>query len=89
MDAIVSQTFHFQGSDLPLSFCGTYSGSMNNVHIALQELQVVALILHKLAYHLSSKFDALHFNKSTTKDYLCNAASIVCFFSVQIDLPLF
>ena len=31
-------TFNFQGSGLPISFSGTWSGSMHEDHIALQEL---------------------------------------------------
>ena len=43
-------TFYIQGSVLPLSFCGTWSGSMCNVHITLQEPQVVVLMLCIMAF---------------------------------------
>ena len=37
--------FYFQGSDLPLSISGSWSGSMCRAHIALQELLAVAMML--------------------------------------------
>ena len=44
--------FYFQGSGLPLSFSGAWSGSFSRAHIALQELQAVAIMLHRMAFHL-------------------------------------
>ena len=37
------------------------------VHIALQELQAVELMLHKMAFLLSSKGVALHLDNTTAK----------------------
>ena len=45
---------------------------MHNVHITLQELQGVALMLHRMVFHLSAKVVALPLNISTTNAYLCN-----------------
>ena len=56
---------YFQSSVLPLSFYGTGSGFVHNVHIALQELQAVALILHRMPFHLFGKLVALHQVNST------------------------
>ena len=47
--------FYFQGSGLPLSISGTWSGSLSRAHIALQELQVVAIMLYRMAFCLSDK----------------------------------
>ena len=63
--------FYFQGSGLPLSFSGTWSSSLSRAHIALQELQAVAVMLRRMAFHLSGKVDALHLDNSTAKAYLC------------------
>ena len=38
--------FHFQGSGLPKSFSGVWSDDIHKAHIALQELQVFALMMH-------------------------------------------
>ena len=64
--------FYFQGSGLPLSVSGAWSGSLSRVHIALQELQAVAIMLCRMAFHLSGKVVALHLDNSTAKAYLCN-----------------
>ena len=64
--------FYFQSSGFPFSCSGTWSGSMCKVHNALQELQVVGLILHKIAFWLSGKVVALYLENNTTKTYLCN-----------------
>ena len=45
--------FYFQGSGLPLSVSGAWSGSLCRAHIALQELQ--AVMLHRMAFCLSGK----------------------------------
>ena len=64
--------FYFQGSELPLSVSGPWSGSICRAHIALQELQSIAIMLHRMAFHLSGKVVALHLDNSTAKAYLCN-----------------
>ena len=38
---------------------------MHNGHIALQELQLVALILHRMAFNLTGKVIALPLDNST------------------------
>ena len=40
--------------------------------IALQDLQAVAVMLHRMAFCLSGKVVALHLDNSTAKAYLCN-----------------
>ena len=69
--------FYFQGSGLPLSISGPCSGSMCRAHIALWELQGIAMMLHRMAFHLPGKLVALHFNNSTVKAYLCNQGGTV------------
>ena len=64
--------FYFQGSGLPLSVSGAWSGSLSRAHIALQELQAVAIMLCRMVFHLSGKVVALHLDNSTAKAYLCN-----------------
>ena len=64
--------FYFQGSGLALSFSGAWSGSLSRAHIALQELQAVAIMFHRMAFHLSGKVVALHLDNSTAKAYVCN-----------------
>ena len=64
--------FYFQGSGLPLLVSGSWSGSLCRAHIALQELQAVAIMLCRMAFHLSGKVVALHLDNSTAKAYLCN-----------------
>ena len=64
--------FYFQGSGLPLSVSGAWSGFLSRAHIALQELQAVAILLGRMAICLSSKVVALHLDNSTAKAYLCN-----------------
>ena len=53
--------FYFQGSGLPLSVSGAWSGSLSRSHIALQELQGVAIMFCRMAFCLSGKVVALHF----------------------------
>ena len=78
MDAMPSYcTFFFQGSALHL-FCGTWSGSMHNVYIALKELQTVALMPHNLAFVCLVKL--LLYIYSTDKAYLYSQGSIVSLF---------
>ena len=69
--------FCFQGSGLPLLVSGAWSGSLCRAHIALQELQAVAIMLHRMAFCLSSKVVALHLDNSTAKAYLCNQGGTV------------
>ena len=69
--------FYFQGSGLPLSVSGAWSGSLSRAHIALQELQAVAVKLHRMAFHLSGKVVALHLDNSSAKAYLCNQGGTV------------
>ena len=69
--------FYFQGSGLPLPVSGAWSGSLSRTHIALQELQAVAVMLHRMAFHLSGKVVALHLDNSTAKAYLCNQGGTV------------
>ena len=69
--------FYFQGSGLSLSVSGPWSGSMCMAHIALQELQAFAMILHSMAFCLSGKVLALHLDNSTAKAYLCNQVGTV------------
>ena len=59
--------FYFQGSGLPLSVSGAWSCSLCRAHIALQELQAVAIMLHRMAFCLSGKVVALHLDNSTAK----------------------
>ena len=59
--------FYFQGSGLPLSVNIPWSGSMCRAHNALQELQAIAMMLCRMAFHLSGKVVALHLNNSTAK----------------------
>ena len=45
---------------------------MQKVHKALQNLQAVVLMLHRIAFHLSGKMVAKHLYNSTAKAYICN-----------------
>ena len=78
--------FYFQGSGLPLSVSGACSDSLSRAHIALHELQAVAIMLHRMAFHFSSKVVALHLDNSTAKAYLCNQGGTVSPFSFQTGL---
>ena len=69
--------FYFQGSGLPLSVSGAWSDSLSRAHIALQELQAVAIMLHRMAFCLSGKVVALHLDNSTAKAYLWNQGGTV------------
>ena len=69
--------FYFQGSGLPLSVSGAWSGSLSRAHIALQELYAVAVMLYRMAFCLSGKVVALHLDNSTAKAYLCNQGGTV------------
>ena len=50
---------------------------MCRAHIALQEFQAIAMILHRMAFHLSGKVVALHLDNSTAKAYLCSHGGTV------------
>ena len=69
--------FYFQGSGLPLSVSGAWSSSLSRAHIALQELQAVAVMLCRMAFCLFGKVVALHLDNSTAKAYLCNQGGTV------------
>ena len=69
--------FYFQGSGLPLSVSDAWSGSLCRAHIALQELQAVAIMLHRMAFCLSGKVVALYLDNSIAKAYLCNQGGTV------------
>ena len=69
--------FYFQGSGLPLSVSGAWSGSLSRAHIALWELQAVAIMLCRMAFCLSGKVVALHLDNCTAKAYLCNQGGTV------------
>ena len=65
--------FYFQGSGLPLSISGSWSGPMCMAYIALQELQVITMMLHRMAFCLSGKVVALYLDNSTANT--CGTAS--------------
>ena len=44
-------------------------------NIALQELLVVALMLHRMTFHLSAIVVSLHQDNRTAKAYICNQGS--------------
>ena len=69
--------FYFERSGLPLLVSGSWSGSLCRAHIALQELQAIAVMLHWMAFHLSGKVVALHLDNSIAKAYLCNQGGTV------------
>ena len=50
---------------------------MCRAHIALQELQTIAMMLCRVTFHLSGKVVALHLDNSITKAYLCNQSGTV------------
>ena len=57
---------------------------MHRAHIALQELQAIAMMLHRMAFHLTGKVVALYLDNSTAKVYLCNqGGTMSCFLSRQ------
>ena len=69
--------FYFQGSGLPLSVSGALSGSLYRAHIALQELQAVAVMLCRMAFCLSGKVVALHLDNNIAMAYSCNQGGTV------------
>ena len=50
---------------------------MCRAHIALQELQAISMMLHKMAIYLSGKVVDLHLDNSTAKAYMCNQGGTV------------
>ena len=68
---------YFQGSRLPLSVSGPWSGSLCRAYIALQEHQAIAMKLCRMAFHISGKVVALYLDNSTAKAYLCNQSGTV------------
>ena len=81
----VIEPLYFLDSGLPLPFCRTWAGSQCNVDIVFQKLYAVALMLHRMAFCLSSKVVRLHLDYITTKVYLCNQGVEYLFFP---DLPV-
>ena len=71
--------FYFQRTRFPLTYSGTWPGSVYNIHIVLQELYAVALMLCKMAFQLPCKVVALPLDTSTTKAYLCNKSGRASF----------
>ena len=53
---------------------------MHKVHTILQEPQAFALMLHKMAFWLSGKAVASHFDNTTFKAYFCNQGGIASLF---------
>ena len=70
-------SFIFRDLDIPLLVSGSWSGSLCRAHIALQELQDVAMMLCRMAFCPSGKVVALHLDNSTAKAYLCNQGGTV------------
>ena len=88
IDAMPSHlAFYFQGSGLPLSVDGSWSGSMCRAHIALQEFQAISMMLCRMAFCLYGKVVALHLNNSTPKAYLCNQG-VQCLLFFQAGLGI-
>ena len=54
---------------------------MCKIHIALQELQVVAVMLHNMVFQLSGKFATLHLEGDAASPFLsklaCNILNLV------------
>ena len=68
--------FYFQGSGLPFSVNGSWSGSMCRTHIGLQH-HAVTMMLYRMAFCLCGKLVALHLDNSMAKAYLCNQGGTV------------
>ena len=76
--------FSIQSLWAPVSCCCTWSGSMCKVHSALQELKVVALMLCKIAFHLSNKVAAFQFNNNFAKAYFRNQGGTTSLFLSRV-----
>ena len=72
--------FCFQGSRLPLPISDPWSGFLFRVHITLQEVQAIALKMHRMAFQLSGKLVALQLDNSTPKTYLYKQGGTVSLF---------
>ena len=57
---------------------------MWRAHIVLQDLQAVAMMLHRMAFHLSLKVVALHLDNSMAKAYLCKEGCTVSPFLFRV-----
>ena len=64
--------YYFQGFGLSLSFNRTWSDYVQDSYITYKELQIVVLMLCRMAFHFTGKVVALHLNNSTAEAYLCN-----------------
>ena len=69
--------FIFRDLGYLYQFSGAWSGFLSRAHIALQELQAVVVMLHRMAFCLSGKVVSLHLDNSTAKAYLCNQGGTV------------
>ena len=78
--------FIFRGSGLSLLISGSWLGSLCRAHIALQDIQAIAMMLCRMAFHLSGKVVALHLDNSTAKAYLYNQDGTVSPFLFQAGL---
>ena len=70
-------SFIFRAHSFPSPFLAP--GSMHKVYIALQELWVVALMLHKMAFLLSCKVDTVHLDNRTAAAYVINMVPLLFF----------
>ena len=52
----INWAFYFQGSEILVSCFGTWSCSMCKGHVALQEIQYLELMLHKMTFQLSGRW---------------------------------
>ena len=78
--------FYFQGLGLPVSFSGSWSYSIHKVHIALQEPQMVLLMLQRMAFSLSGKVVIFYLDNSTAKAYECYQGSTVSFWTSLLHM---
>ena len=67
----------FSVSGLHLCINGIWSAYMQKDHIGLQELQVVTLMLHRMAFYFSGKDGCLDLDNSSAKAYLFNQGCTV------------
>ena len=77
-DAMPSHwAFYFQGTSLPLSVRGSWSGSICRAHIALWELQAIAMMLCRMAFYLSGKVVVIHLDNRNAQAHQCNQGGTV------------
>ena len=62
------------------------SFSVCDAHRDVHELEVVSLILCRMACHLSGKLVTLHLYKSTAKAYFCNQSGTVSFLTLASNV---